>query len=121
MSPEAQTINASIVQSILTMRATVYGRAGDGGFTAVLRSDLPCRLEALGQQTGGTAPQRADGSQQGNFRWDATYDLPESAVQIAVDAYPVQRWVPIPGTSWPDVLPGIGSIGKTCNVVRAKS
>lgn len=122
MGPEAIAINADFVRSILTMRATVYGRAaGSGPFDQVVRADLPCRLEEVqgGRQPGATASERRELASIGTFRWDASYELPETGVQIAVDAYPGKRWNPIAATFWPDNVPGIGVIGRTCDVVRA--
>jgi len=122
MSPEATVINADIVRSILTMRATVYSRTGGSGpFDQVVKSNLACRLEEVqgGRQPGATAAERRELANVGTFRWDASYALPETGVQIAVDVYPGKRWNPVAATFWPDDVPGIGVVGRTCDVVKA--
>lgn len=114
-------LNATIVRSILKMRATIYGRSAGGTFTVVVKSGLACLLGEVagGRQPGATATQRRDLANLGTFQWDATYDLPESGVQIEVDAFPGKRWNPVAATYWPDYAPGIGIIGKSIDVVRA--
>ena len=123
MSAQSEAINQSIVDSVLDMVATIYTRAASGGFTVVQRADLPCRLDEVqgGRSPGATAAQRRELAGLGTFRWDATYDLPETGVQIEVDAYPGKRWNPVAATQWPDIVPGIGIIGRSCEVVRAIS
>lgn len=114
--------NAAIVRKILTHTATVYTRtANTGPYNLVVRTGLACRLEEIegGRQAGSTGAERRELANLGTFRWDAEYDLPSGAIQIAVDAYPGQRWNVIQGTAWPDDVPGIGVIGRTVDVVRA--
>lgn len=113
--------NAAIVRSLLKMRATIYGRSAGGTFATVLKSGLACLLTEVegGRQPGATAAQRRELASIGTFRWDATYALPESGVQIEVDAYPGKRWNPVAATYWPDYAPGLGIVGKTIDVVRA--
>lgn len=114
-------LNRTIVRSVLKMRATVYGRSGSGTFTTVLKSGLACLLSEIegGRQPGATAAQRRELANLGTFRYDAEYDLPETGVQIEVDAFPGKRWNPVAATYWPDYAPGIGVVGKTIDVVRA--
>lgn len=122
MTPQGQAINATLVRTVLTMRATVYGRtSGTGPYNAVVKSGLACRLEEIegGRRAGATSQQRRELANLGTFRYDATYDLPESGVQIEVDAYPGKRWNPVAAQAWPDIVPGIGVISKSIDVVRA--
>ncbi len=114
------SINATLIRSVLTMRATVYGRSTAGTFTVALKTGLACRLEEVegGRRPGATASQRRELASLGSLRWDATYDLPETGVQIEVNAYPGKRWAPIAATYWPDNVPGIGIIGRSIDVVR---
>lgn len=122
MSPQALAINAEFIRTILTMVATVYGRAtANGPYTTVLKANLACRLEEVegGRQAGATTSERRELANVGTFRWDAEYELPETGVQIAVDAFPGKRWNPVAASFWPDNMPGIGIIGRTCDVVKA--
>lgn len=113
-------VNSTIVKKALTMRATVYGRAANGTYTNPLKSGLPCLLTEVegGRQPGATAAQRRDLAGLGTFMWDATYDLPETGVQIVVDAYPGKKWQPVAATYWPDYVPGKGIASKSIDVVR---
>lgn len=122
MAGLADSINATIVRSVLTMRATVYSRtANTGPYNLVVKSDLACRLEEVegGRRPAATSAQRRELANLGTFRYDATYTLPETGVQIEVDAYPGKRWNPTGATGWPDIVPGIGTVGKSIEVTRA--
>lgn len=119
MSAQSEAINQSIVASVLTMRATIYTRAGSGGFTVVQRAGLPCRLDPVSRQPAATASERRELAAMGSLRYDARYSLPESGIQIEVDAYPGKRWNPVQATAWDDNVPGVGVIGKSVDVTRA--
>ena len=123
LTAEGAAINQDFVTSILTMRATVYTRATTGPtigqYTVVAQSSLACRLDPVSANSATTLRDRAALSASRVFRWDATYDLPRTGVQIAVDAYAGDRWNPVAGTDAADDLPGIGTIGKTVLVERA--
>ena len=118
----ADSINATLIRTVLTMRATVYSRTNNTGpCNLVVKSGLACRLEEVegGRRPGATSAQRRELANLGTLRYDATYSLPETGVQIEVDAYPGKRWNPTGATSWPDIVPGIGTVGKTVEVTRA--
>jgi hypothetical protein len=116
----ADSLNATIVKNVLTMTATVYSRTGNTGpFNLVVKSGLACRLEAVNRNPQATGAQRRELANLGDFRYDATYDIPETGIQIEVDAYPGKRWNPTGATGWPDIVPGIGTIGKSIEVTRA--
>lgn len=129
----ADSINATIVREVLTMRATVYGRtANTGPFNTVLKSGLACRLEEVegGRRPAATSAQRRELANLGTFRYDATYTMPESGVQIEVthelingalvaSYYAGKRWNPTGATSWPDILPSGGVVGKSIEVTKA--
>lgn len=117
----ADAINASIVDSVLTMRATVYTRAASGGFTTVARADLPCRLDPVSRQPAATGSARRELAAMGSLRYSTEYTMPETGIQLEIDAYPGRRWNPVQATGWDDNVPGIGVIGKTIDVVRALS
>lgn len=119
MSAESDAINAVIVAEVLTQRATVYTRAASGGFTTVSRADLPCRLDPVNRSPAATGASRRELAAMGTLRYDATYEMPESGIQIEVDAYPGKRWNPVQATGWPEIVPGIGTVGKTIEVIRA--
>lgn len=118
----ADSINQAIVGSVLTQRCTVYSRtANTGPFNLVVKSGLPCFLEPVNRRPDATGTQRRELANMGTLRYDATYDMPETGIQIEVDAYPGKRWNPTGATSWPDYVPvnNIGVIGKTIEVTRA--
>lgn len=121
LSPAAAGINRALVRSVLTQRATVYSRTGGTGpYNLVVKSGLACRLEAVAALTApATNAERREQANLGSFRWDAEYELPETGVQIEVDAFPGKRWNPVAATAWPDDVPGIGVVGRTCQVTRA--
>jgi hypothetical protein len=105
-------------RTILTMRATVYGRSASGTYTVVAKQGLACRLELVDRQPAPTSRDRAELGATGSFFWDAEYDLPEQA-QVVVDAYPGRKWNVVAGTLWPTTLPGSGTIVRSCDVRRA--
>lgn len=119
-------INATFGANILTMKATIYTRTpgtgpGTGGFGVVARADLACSLDPAMRQPGATNATRAELANLATFAWDATYDMAEQGIQIEVDAYPGRRWTPVVGTYWPDIVPGVGIIGRSCDVRRSTS
>lgn len=117
-----QSINNTIVRAILKHRATVYSRTNNTGpYNLVVKTGLACRLEEVegGRRPGATSAQRRELANLGTLRYDATYTIPETGVQIEVDAFPGKRWNPVAAQSWPDDAPGVGIIGKTIEVVRA--
>jgi hypothetical protein len=110
--------NATIVRKLLTHRATVYTRtANTGPYNLVVKSGLACRLEGVQRQPAATSADRRELANIGTLRYDATYEM-SGSVQIAVDAFPGVRWAPIAATMWPDDVPGIGVISRSCDVVR---
>lgn len=119
MPTEAELINAEFVDAILTMRATVYTRAANGQFTVVLHSGLACLLTSLSTGAAVSVADRAALAAQRTFQYDATYDLAEDGVQIAVDAFPGKRWNPVKNTDDVAYFPDIGVGGKFVTVVRA--
>lgn len=123
MPTEAELINQDFVEALLTMRATIYSRATTGPtkgqFTVVEHSGLACLLDQVSANSATSVADRAALASQRVFRYDATYSLPESGVQIEVDVFSGKRWNPQGGTDAPDYPPGIGIIGKTVLVVRA--
>ena len=122
MSAESEAINDTLVQTVLTMRATVYTRAANGGFTVVQQADLPCRLDPISRQPAATSNERRFLVAMGNLRYSATYTIPDDIpVQIEVDAYPGRRWNVERATAWDDIVPGIGVISKSVDVTRQLS
>ncbi len=118
LSPQGAAINATLVAAVLTHRATVYTRtANTGPYNLVVKSGLACRLEQVQRQPSATSTERRDLANIGTFRWDASYEL-SGPVQIEVDAFPGVRWVPLAGTMWPDDVPGMGVVSRSCDVVR---
>jgi hypothetical protein len=116
----ADSINATLVRLVLTMNATVYGRtANTGPFNVVLTSGLACRLDQVDRRPEATGTQRREMANLGTLRYDATYTIPETGVQIEVDAYPGKRWNPTGATSWPDILPDGGVASRSIEVTRA--
>jgi hypothetical protein len=122
VSAASEAINASIVASVLTQRATVYTRAAGGGFTVEQQAGIPCRLDPVSRQPAATGAERRALAAMGSLRYDATYTIPDdTAVQLEVDAYPGKRWNVERATAWDDNVPGIGVVGKTVDVTRALS
>ena len=122
MSAQSEAINASLVTTVLTMRATVYTRAASGGFTVVQQADIPCRLDPITRQPAATSNERRALAAMGSLRYEATYSIPDDIpVQVEVDAYPGRRWNVERATAWDDIVPGIGVIGKTVDVTRQLS
>jgi hypothetical protein len=120
LTARGATKNATIVRKLLTHRATVYTRtANTGPYNLVVKTGLACRLEAVQRQPAATSSERRDLANIGTLRYDATYDLPAGAIQVAVDAFPGQRWNVIQATAWPDDVPGMGVVGRTVDVTRA--
>ena len=122
MSAQSEAINASLVQTVLTMRATVYTRAANGGFTVVQQADLPCRLDPISRQPAATSNERRSLAAMGNLRYSAEYTIPDDIpVQLEVDAYHGRRWNVERATAWDDIVPGIGVISKSVDVTRQLS
>lgn len=120
LTAQGAAINRTFVDRVLTMRATVWSRtANTGPFNLAVKTGLACRLDPVNREPAATNTERRELANTGTLRWDATYELPETGVQIEVDAFPGKRWNPIAATAWPDNLPGIGIIGRSCDVVRA--
>ncbi len=120
MSPQAAAINQALVDSVLTMRATVYQRTGGTGpYNQQIRADLPCLLQGAQRQPNATSTERRDLAKLGTLRWDASYDMPLVGIQIEIDAFPGVRWNPVAAVAWPDYAPGIGIVGRTCDVQMA--
>jgi hypothetical protein len=120
----ADSINATIVKNVLTQRSTVYSRTGaNGPFTTVVKTGLACFLFPVDRQPGATSSQRADLASLRRFMWDATYDLPETGVQIEVTSparYAGRRWNIQSGTHTPADLPGSENpAAMECDVRRA--
>lgn len=128
-------LNRTIVNAVLKMRATIFGRSSGGTFTVVLKSGLACLLSEVegGRQPGTSAAGRRELANLGTFQWDAEYEWPsepaptpavpnarkEVAVQIEVDAFPGQRWNPATQGYWPDYAPGAGILARSRDVIRA--
>jgi hypothetical protein len=122
MAGLADFVNSTLIRTVLTQRATVYSRtANTGPFNLVVKSGLACRLEEVerGRRPAATSAQRRELANLGTLRFDATYTMPESGVQIAVDAYPGKRWNPTGATGWPDIVPNVGTVSKSIEVTRA--
>jgi hypothetical protein len=118
----ADSINATLIRNVLTMRATVYSRTGGAGpYNLVVKSGLTCRLEEVegGRRPAATSAQRRELANLGTLRYDAAYTMPETGVQIEVDAYPGKRWNPTGATGWPDILPSGGVASRSIEVTRA--
>lgn len=120
LSTQGAAINATLVRTVLTHRATIFTRtANTGPFNLVAKTGLACRLESVPRQPAATSGQRADLANLGTLRYDAAYTLPTASIQIEVDAFPGQRWNVIRATDWPDDVPGIGVVGRSIDVTRA--
>lgn len=122
--PSAGPINAAIVRSVLTMRATIYTRTNNTGpYNNAVKTGLACRLDTVNVQPAATSASRADLAALRTFMWDVTYNLPDTGAQIEVTApahYAGQRWNIQAGTRRPAIPPGFdGPIAIECDVRRA--
>lgn len=122
--PSAAPLNAAIVRSVLTMRATVWARtANTGPYNDAVKTGLACRLDTVNVQPARTSTERADLAALRSFAWDAEYALPEQGIQIEITSpahYAGQRWNPTPGTRKPAIPPGFdGPIYIEIDVRRA--
>jgi hypothetical protein len=129
----ADSINATLIRTVLTQRATVYGRTGGTGpYNLVLKSGLACRLEEVerGRRPAATSAQRRELANLGTLRFDAGYTMPETGIQIEVthevingalvaSPYAGKRWNPTGATGWPDIVPNVGTVSKSIEVTRA--
>lgn len=120
----AGPLNATLVRTILTMRATVYSRtAGTGPYNLAVKTGLACRLDTVNMQPAATSSQRSDLAAIRTFAYDVTYDLPLTGVQIEITSpahYAGVRWNVRSGTQKPAILPGYdGPIYIEVDVARA--
>lgn len=119
MSAADDQIAETVEALALTQRATVYARAvSGGGYTNVVKTELKCSLNPLSRQAAATSDQRAELANGGMLEWERGYSMPDQA-QVAVDAYPGQRWNVRKGTVWPEFGPDGGLISWRADVVRA--
>lgn len=122
--PSAAGPRVANTRSVLTMRATVWGRtANTGPYNNAVKTGLACRLDTVNVQPARTGVERVDLAALRVFKWDPTYALPEQGVQIEVTSpahYVGQRWNIQGGTRKPSIPPGFdGPIAIECDVRRA--
>jgi hypothetical protein len=94
--------------------ATVYTRAGNGTWTVVAKTELPCRIAHI-RQTGRTLEERGALAKLRRFLYDPSYQLP-SACQIEVNG---ERWNPVGDTDAAPRGPGGAVHHKSIDVMKA--
>ena len=84
--------------------ANFYARTGNGPFTTLLRSGVPCRLAHVQRQPAPTSQQRAELAAMRNFMWDPSYAPASETFRVVVegvtgpDGTTPAQWQPVPGT-----------------------
>ena len=100
----------------LDQTGTVYTPNGStGAFTVVAKSNLACRLTAVGVATVGN--QRVEISGSRLLLWDPSYVMPDEA-QVEVEGV---RWNVKAGSQARPRLPGGVDVYRRCEVVEAVS
>jgi hypothetical protein len=83
-------VPAEVASHLLTQTATIYGRGTGGGWTVVLRNNLPCRMLHINTQDVPTSAERDQLAASRRFIWSPDYALPQYC-QIEVEGL---RWNP---------------------------
>lgn len=101
-------------------RATVYTlNETTGTFTAIIHTQLHCRLVALDRSASTAEPSgRSALLAMRSFEWEGTYQLPEQGVQLDVEGV---RWTPVAGTYGAIGVWNNGPQYRRCDVIREES